>query len=141
MVAEELLAYAAHEGERVSIKGPKLRLQPKAAETLALAIHELATNAVKYGALTSSGGQVRISWDVVDGEAGPRLALEWLENGVRLDDTVPRRSGFGTELLERILAYHLEAKAAMTFGPEGLRYVVDLPLGGHVAVGDFVSGA
>ena len=136
LVAEELLSYAAHEGERVSIKGPTLRLQPKAAETLALGIHELATNAVKYGALSSPKGRVQVTWDIADGEAGPRLALEWVESGVELDGAAPRRKGFGAELLERTLAYELKAKAALTFGSTGVRYAVDLPLTGRIVSGE-----
>jgi two-component system, chemotaxis family, CheB/CheR fusion protein len=93
---------------------------------------------VKYGALSSPKGCVQITWDVADGEAGPRLALEWVESGVRLDGAAPRRKGFCAELLERTLAYELKAKAALTFGTTGVRYAVDLPLTERVVSGELL---
>ena len=122
LVAEELLAYGAHEGDQVAaISGPPVRLAPKAAESFALALHELATNAVKHGALSVPDGRIQVCWRVeVDGEA-PRLVFEWMESGVTDMPAGPARQGFGTELLERALAHALGARTALAFAPDGLR--------------------
>jgi PAS domain S-box-containing protein len=128
LVAEELVAYGAHEGDQVAgIHGPKVLLQPKAAETIALAVHELATNAVKYGALSTPGGRVTVSWTITRDGEGPMLVLSWSESGLRLESAEPRRRGFGTELLERTLAYELKAKAKLDLGKSGLRCMVEIP--------------
>jgi two-component system CheB/CheR fusion protein len=132
MVAEELLAYAAKEGEQVTIDGPEVRLQPKAAETMALAVHELVTNAVKYGALASPAGRLHVSWTVGDG-AQPQLIFDWLESRVKVDG-FPRRRGFGTELLERTLAYELKAQTSLSYRDSGLHCRIELPLTDRVAV-------
>src|SRR4051812_24546576 len=107
LLLEELLVYKAHEGEQVRVSGPSIRFMPKAAETFGLAIHELATNAVKYGALSLPKAVIYISWYIDESEQERRLVFEWRESGVNLDGKAPRRRGFGTELLERTLSYEL----------------------------------
>jgi PAS domain S-box-containing protein len=82
LVAEELIAHAGREDGAVHIAGPPVRLQPKAAEAFGLAIHELATNAVKYGALSSPHGRIRATWRVERDGSGPCLAFEWKESGI-----------------------------------------------------------
>jgi PAS domain S-box-containing protein len=131
LVAEELLSYAAQEDEQVSIEGPDLRLQPRAAETLGLAIHELATNAVKYGALSNPAGHIRVSWRIepeprTDGSA--HLLFEWTETGSQNVAAPPWRRGFGTELLERTLPFDLDAETVLTPAPDGLCWRIALPL-------------
>ncbi|MFC5323430.1 CheR family methyltransferase [Bradyrhizobium oligotrophicum] len=128
LLADELMAYKAREGEQVRISGPSLRLQPKAAETLSLAVHELATNAVKYGALSQPNGRVDISWRL-DGSVDPsELVFEWREKGgPQVKPT--RRKGFGTEVLERTLAFELKARTSLSFNPAGLHYQITLPVG------------
>jgi len=138
MVAEELLAHAAHEGEQVSLSGPAIRLLGKAAETIALAVHELAANAVKYGALSGSRGHIAVTWGVEQknaqsGDAGQVLRLEWRETGVPLRSLPSRRKGFGTELIERTLAYELGATGSLGFGHDGVRCTVVVPLADEVA--------
>ncbi|HEX8222818.1 MAG TPA: PAS domain S-box protein [Allosphingosinicella sp.] len=106
---------AAQCGERVAIDGPPVQLAPKLAVTLALALHELCTNAVKYGALSAPGGRIAVAWT---GEAG-RLALSWRESGgPRVEP--PRRRGFGTRMIERALAAESGGSARLDFHPEGL---------------------
>ncbi|WP_315974421.1 sensor histidine kinase [Microvirga sesbaniae] len=134
LVAEGLLAFGAQEGERVAgITGPEVRLKPKAAETIALVIHELATNAVKYGALSTDQGRITVEWTITREEGGPRLVFRWIETGVRLSGETPRRRGFGTELIERTLAYELDGKASLEFTPDGLHCIISLPTGGVLA--------
>nr|WP_205520880.1 CheR family methyltransferase [Propylenella binzhouense] len=128
MVADELVGYAAHEGEQVAISGPPIRLQPKAAEMLGLAVHELATNAVKYGALRQPHGKIRIAW-ALGGEGGERtLAFDWSESCPDPVDSAPKRHGFGMELLEKTLEYELSAKASLDFRKEGLHCRIEMPV-------------
>jgi PAS domain S-box-containing protein len=129
LVAEEMLAHTAHEQDQVDIVGEPVRLAPKAAETIGLAIHELATNAVKHGALSSPRGHINVSWRKEDG-AEPRLVLGWQESGVAI--APPRRRGFGTELLERTLAYELNARTELRYDPAGFSCRITLPLSAKI---------
>lgn len=154
LLAEELLAHTAHEGDRVGLCGPVVRLRGKAAEVFALAAHEMAVNAVKYGALCAPQGRLAVTWRVEaeaveparagegrfdPGRAGGVLRLEWRETGVGLPDVPPRRSGFGTEMIERTLAYELGAVASLGFGPDGACCTVVLPLMESVVAADSSS--
>jgi len=128
MVVEELLAYHAREGEQLQVSGPAIRLQLKPAETLALALHELATNAVKYGALSKPDGQVAVTWQIDRSDGTPQLVIEWLErNGPKVGE--PSRRGFGSELLEQTLAFELKARTALSFHSGGLHCKIVVPLG------------
>jgi two-component sensor histidine kinase len=102
---------------RVIMRGPKVSVPPKTAVNLTLVVHELATNAVKYGALSNESGNVDISW--ADGQGFPRT-FTWRENG---GPTVapPTRNGFGTRLIRRGLAAELGAKVHLDFEPDGLQ--------------------
>jgi two-component sensor histidine kinase len=108
---------------RLRLDGPDIRVPPKMAVTLALAIHELCTNAVKYGALSSDSGKVTISWSVADG----RLRLVWTESGGP-PVTPPRRRGFGSMMLERALASELVGSVRLDFAPAGLSCTIDAPV-------------
>ena len=128
LIADELQAYRVKETDQVRISGPSVRLQPKAAETLGLAIHELATNAVKYGALSNRRGSIEATWSIEpDGEVF-QLAFEWRELDGPQVDGPPARRGFGTELLERTLSYELKARTDLSFQRDGLRCSILLPL-------------
>jgi len=111
------------EDGRLVIEGPPLRLDNQAAQTLGLAIHELSTNAAKYGAFAGSAGSLRVSWQKADG----KLDLTWREQVPRLR----RRAdtpGFGTQVLERMVAGTLDAEITRTLHPDGLecRFVIPL---------------
>jgi chemotaxis family two-component system sensor kinase Cph1 len=108
---------------RVLVDGPEIRLRPKAAVSLGLALHELASNAARHGALTSPGGRVEVCWRV--GETS--LVLDWREmGGPRV--VLPDRRGFGCLVLERGLAYELGGRTTLDFAPEGLHARIELPL-------------
>jgi two-component system CheB/CheR fusion protein len=131
LVVEEMLGYNAREGEQLRVSGPAVRFQPKAAETFALAIHELATNAIKYGALSQPAGRVDVSWRVDDAADPTQLILDWRERGgPRVE--APRRKGFGTELLEKTLAFELKGKTTLNYGPSGLHCTIAIPLNRRV---------
>ncbi|MGJ4944818.1 CheR family methyltransferase [Bradyrhizobium sp. HKCCYLS1011] len=127
LLADELMAYNAREGEQVRISGPAIRLQPKAAETLSLAIHELATNAVKYGALSQPVGRVEISWRIDESVNPPELIFDWREKGGPSVKS-PKRKGFGTEILERTLAFEFKGTASLLFSPSGVHFSIAMPL-------------
>ena len=125
LVAEELLTFGGREGARVSISGPVVRLRSDAAETLGLAIHELATNAMKFGALSPAGGTVNVSWNTAP---GGELLLIWKETAGSVVRPQSGRVGFGRDLLERGLAYSLKAQTRVTFEADGLRCDIAIPL-------------
>lgn len=123
LIEDELLAHATREGERLTIKGPNVTLGARAAESISLAIHELATNAVKHGALSGTDGRIAVDWQICEG----RFSLCWKESGVRGPAIAPEQSGFGLELLLRSLPYDLGAETAITFEPGGVRFTLSAP--------------
>jgi PAS domain S-box-containing protein len=127
LVSDELMAHAAEE-DRVSVSGPQINLASKAAEVVSLALHELATNAVKYGALGGPSGHVTISWHIETNPEGDWLRLIWQEHGVVLAPDALRREGFGTELITRRVPYELKGHGRIDFNPDGLRCEIEFPL-------------
>jgi two-component sensor histidine kinase len=109
------------------LKGPLVLLTPRIAVALAMALHELFTNAVKYGALAADGGRVALDWSCTGG-ARPMLSIAWRETGGP-PVSAPARQGFGTLLLERTLAQDLDGEVALEFKPDGLRCTIVAPLG------------
>ena len=99
--------------------GPQVYLPPKVSIALALAFHELATNAAKYGALSVEGGQVQVAWTQQPMETGSRLSLQWREVGGP-PVSPPSRNGFGTRLIERGLSAELGGEVRLDFRPDGL---------------------
>jgi len=125
---------AAHSGRsdgdgKVVVNGPHVELPATSAQALALALHELATNAVKYGALAQPAGKLIITWSVTADAAGPRVGLEWRESGVVLPaNDRPRRKGYGSELIERALPYQLGAKTSLEFRSDGVVCEIVVPV-------------
>ncbi|MDR6531979.1 PAS domain S-box-containing protein [Caulobacter rhizosphaerae] len=115
--------------ERFAIIGQPVRLSPRMALSLSMVLHELATNAVKYGALSTPQGQVRIAWTVVPGPAQPRLVLTWTETGGPPVQP-PTRRGFGSRLIERGLAAELSGEARIDFKPDGVVCRIEAALDG-----------
>lgn len=128
LVEDAMSAHAA--AGAFAMAGIDLTVPPRTAVSLSLAIHELATNAVKYGALSAPGGRVDVRWSVVPGTE-PRLALEWIESGGPAV-VVPERRGFGTRMIERGLSAELGGAVKIGFEPGGVRCTVDAPLPGVV---------
>lgn len=127
LVAETLRAVGGREGDTFTIKGPPVLMNAKAAETIGLAIHELATNAMKHGALTSPRGEIRVRWSEAR-DGAPLLDLSWEEQGMSGLPPHPAHRGFGTEVLTRTLSYELKAETEFAFQPTGLRYRLTVPL-------------
>ena len=130
IVYQELACHGAQDERQVEVEGPPVPLPVGTADQLGLAIHELATNSIKYGALAVPTGRVTVRWHVEanGAAAGGRLRLMWHETGVPLTDMNPRRRGFGRELIEQGLPYELEATTAMSFRPGGLRCTIEFML-------------
>ena len=114
-------------GGVIRIDGPRIRLNPKAALSFALAIHELGTNASKYGGLSSAKGTVDINWAIERVDGKPWLALSWQESGGPPVE-MPTERGFGSMLIERSIAYELGGDARMEFRATGLSVVIKAPL-------------
>jgi PAS domain S-box-containing protein len=110
--------------ERVRVSGTDLLLDPRTAVSLAMALHELCTNAVKYGALSVEGGDVTVSWTLAEDEGGRRLTLWWQEAGGPPVNP-PARRGFGSRMIERALASELGGTAKLEFLPGGVRCTVE----------------
>lgn len=128
LVRQELEALGGGSG-RVVLQGPVVGLRNSLVQTLALALHELATNARKHGALSQDNGVLSVIWEVVEGADGQHLSLEWLESGAQTPiDTTPQRRGYGRELIERALPYALGATTTYALRPQGARCTIDLPL-------------
>jgi two-component system, chemotaxis family, CheB/CheR fusion protein len=136
LVRDELTCHGSRYGDQVHIHGPSIRLRQKAAEALGLAVHELATNAAKYGALANETGKIDVTWRLYESSSGPRLAWRWTETGVTLIDPAPSRVGFGRELIEQGLPYQLGASTALEFARGGVNCVIELPLSERIAVFD-----
>jgi PAS domain S-box-containing protein len=111
--------------DRFAIAGDRLRLRPKAVLALSLAFHELATNAVKYGALSNDSGRVSLNWQV--DPQSQRFVLHWRESGGPAVQP-PARRGFGSRLVERGLSQDIAGEARLTFGDAGLECAIDAPL-------------
>jgi two-component system CheB/CheR fusion protein len=127
LVRDELISLTMGETSKLQVKGPAVRLREGAAETFALALHELATNALKYGALSQPKGKLAINWRIFNTSAGRRLSLEWREKGVVIDPK-PARLGFGRTLIEHGLPYELGAATSLEFEKSGVRATIELPL-------------
>jgi len=127
LVRDQLAPFTETGQPRLIVSGPDVLLSPKAAEAIGLALHELATNAVKYGALSVPGGQVAVSWtlDNHGAEAGD-LRLSWVERGGPIAKPQPRK-GFGHAVFERSVAKSLDGTVVIDFAPEGLRWELSIP--------------
>jgi two-component sensor histidine kinase len=124
VIEAELQHFRIGFDDAILLDGPPLELAPNDALSFGLAMHELATNAAKYGALSSPGGQVRISWQM----AGDHLAeVEWRETGGP-PVAAERRRGFGTELIEKIVAHELRQPVVLDFRPEGVVCRMRVPI-------------
>ena len=132
LVEEELAAYQPAREKDLRVSGPELVLTPAAALALGMVLHELATNAAKYGSLSRPGGQVAVAWDIA-GDSGPgQLRLHWAESGgPRVEP--PVRRGFGSTVIERSLAYQLGGTVELAFRPEGVHCRIELPLTDTIA--------
>ncbi|ONF97035.1 Blue-light-activated histidine kinase [Sphingomonas jeddahensis] len=127
IVGDELAAQDAAPA-RIHVAGPQITLSAKAAEVVTLAVHELATNASKYGAIAQPDGHIDVRWQLQVRDEQDWLELEWRETNVEIaSDAVPR-SGFGTELITRRVPYELGGEGELVLEEDGLRCRIAFPL-------------
>ncbi|WP_110350645.1 HWE histidine kinase domain-containing protein [Methylobacterium sp. B4] len=127
VVGEALHAFQDDARQRFLVNGPEVWLEPRLALAFTMALHELATNAVKYGALSNEGGRVVLDWEVMDAATSPRLRLRWEEVGGP-PVVAPSRTGFGTRLIERALATEMGGTARIEYHPRGISFELMAPL-------------
>lgn len=124
VIEAEMAHFSKSHDAAVALEGPQVDLAPNDALSFGLALHELATNAAKYGALSVGEGSISIKWDLTE----PNLAeVEWLESGgppVKAE----RNTGFGTELIQKIVAHELRHPVELEFDPSGVRCVLRVPV-------------
>jgi len=123
LVLDELLVHRVHRSG-IIVDGPAVRLNAKSAELVGLLMHELATNSIKFGALSQSQTQLRVIW-CFTGLKDSRLRLEWGESGVRMPLATGRKPGFGTQVLKRLIASELHGEGEMLFLSEGVLCTVE----------------
>jgi PAS domain S-box-containing protein len=127
LLRNELDPYDDGSGRRVELDGPAVDLPSDIAVPLGMAVHELTTNAAKYGGLSVLGGSVAVAWRLVRAGGRRQLAFDWIErDGPPVEP--PIRRGFGSQLLERVLKGQIGASARLDFAAEGLRAHVLVPL-------------
>ena len=125
--AMEPFGVSGGRADRIVITGENIRFPPKAALALSIAFNELATNAVKYGALSNAVGSILIGWTTETAPAGKRLLLNWTEKGGP-QVTPPAHRGFGSRVIERGLTHELEGTVHLDYRPDGLVCTIDIPL-------------
>jgi PAS domain S-box-containing protein len=125
LVEDEVAPYRSE--TNVSVEGPGLPLLPEPAQGLAMVLHELVTNAVKYGALSTAGGCVSVRWEVAGEMSAPQLTFVWQEAG---GPTViaPTRQGFGTRLIDTVVRHELGGRVELSLPPTGARCAIEVPL-------------
>jgi two-component system CheB/CheR fusion protein len=136
LLTQELAAHVdlAEDGApaQVTLTGPPdIPLPSSIVQTLSLGLHELATNATKYGALATSEGHLHVQWHVEVREGTPLLGIEWVESGVAAmpePGAAPVGSGYGRELIESALPYQLGARTTFAFGTDGIRCTIEVPI-------------
>lgn len=123
------LSAQANDESQYSLSGPPVGISPQAAEVLSLAVHELATNALKYGALSIAEGRIDVVWRMSTEQDRPVLRLQWTETRPTIANwTPPTRRGFGSELVERRVPYELDGEGKVELTPEGARVSIAFPL-------------
>ena len=132
LVQSQLGHYAEPGNARVSVDGPDVMLTPLAAQYLGMALHELSTNAVKYGSLSGPAGTVAIAWHVAGAPSGRRFHMSWREDGGPAVEQPPSRTGFGSLVIERMAAEALHGQVTLEYPREGVRWSLDADAGRDV---------
>lgn len=129
LIQQELTPYSDGATGRLRLEGPDVMLSPRIGLALSLVLHELTTNAAKYGALSTGQGQVTVRWGLGEtcSDAGQLLRIDWLENGGPAV-TPPTKRSFGTRLIERSMTEELQGEVRLDFDPAGLHCTLRLPL-------------
>lgn len=127
IMSQAIAPYRSYGEARFRCHGPDIRLSPRMALAFAMALHELGTNAVKYGALSNATGHVDLTWGVHEADGRLHLRLQWAEAGGPPVEA-PKKRGFGSRLIERSLAQDLGGEVVLRFETGGLICTVDTPI-------------
>jgi two-component system, chemotaxis family, CheB/CheR fusion protein len=128
MLRLEFDALGVADSHRIAVDGPSVPLGFRNIQTIALVLHELATNAVKYGALKDDEARLDVKWKIQPGASGAAsLVIDWVESGLR---TAPdaTRTGFGRQLIEKALKFTLHATTELSFKADGISCHIEIPL-------------
>jgi two-component system CheB/CheR fusion protein len=138
LIAQTVAPYRSEDGNRITVDGPHLTVRPRVGVALVMILHELATNAAKYGALSVPTGQLTVTWCRDGDGAAERIHLRWHETkGPKIKP--PLRQGFGTKLIERSTAHELGGEARLEYPEEGFRCELTFPWAGSPAGQDGVG--
>jgi two-component system CheB/CheR fusion protein len=138
LVEQELAPYAKADGGRLQVSGPPIALKPRAAIAFGMVLNELATNSVKYGALSVPKGRLQVSWETPRQSAPQRLELQWVETRGPAP-SAPVTRGFGLEFIERAMEFELDGAAKIAFEKTGLQCTISVPLGPDVVASEPTS--
>lgn len=129
LVRMQLAPVADGQSDRVEIRGPELRVTAAAAQTIGMALHELATNAAKYGCLSADGGHIAVEWDASTAEHpnGGDFTMRWRESGGP-PVTPPEHQGFGSNVIDKMVKMSLDAEVTLDYAPQGLTWQIVCPL-------------
>ncbi len=140
LMVTAIVPYVQRGKDNYSATGPAVMLRPNAAATLGMVFHELATNAVKYGALSVPAGRIDLSWQIEESAGGRRLAISWTErNGPRVHP--PKHDGFGSIFVERSVEFELEGTVGLEFEPSGVQCTISFPFRHNVDSVNFGEAA
>ncbi|WP_354284285.1 HWE histidine kinase domain-containing protein [Sphingomonas sp. PvP056] len=127
-IVERVLApFVDRNGKRIVVGGPSIRLSPEVTLALSMALHELATNAIKYGALSNADGSVDVRWALQGSDGDRHFRFAWVEHGGPCV-TAPTRTGFGSRMIERVLSRHVRGEAKLSYLPAGVRFEIEAPI-------------
>lgn len=127
LLREALTPFTNGGGSNVSLSGPEAPLSPQSGLTLAMTFHELATNAAKYGALSTSDGRVEVTWTLRRDDEGEALTVEWRESGGP-PVSPPSRRSFGSRMIEQIAAQELQGRSELRFETSGVVWRLEVPV-------------
>ncbi|KQW70681.1 histidine kinase [Phenylobacterium sp. Root77] len=133
VVGQALTPFCGVGGLRIAVSGPEIGLAPETAVAMHMTVHELAVNAMKYGALSVEGGRLDVTWDIDRREEPGALELRWIERGGPVV-APPDRRGFGSRLIEQGMARELGGEAQIVFDPEGVQVLLRAPLSARLAL-------
>lgn len=127
ILTDVLGPFRSGQPDRIRLRGKPVRLSPNATVTMAMVVHELTTNAGKYGSLSCEEGRLSVTWGIRSKGEGQVLRVQWREQGGPPVEP-PERRGFGSRLIERGIAHQLGGSAAVKYDPSGLRCILEIPL-------------
>jgi two-component system CheB/CheR fusion protein len=127
LIEGALRSHSQLDGGNVGIKGPDILMAPNAGATLGMVFYELATNALKYGGLSTPGGRVDVNWELAAASPANRVVLIWAESGGKPAGEMGE-AGFGTRFVGRSVEYELQGKAEMEPSPRGIRWKLEFPV-------------